>query len=219
MSTQCKELQDDLRSIQDDLDRSYNSFDKLLQINVLNDAFYVWYAGPYGTINNFRLGNTSIKPIESNELNAGLGEASLAIYIIASRCGIDLKNYCIIPMGSFPKIVKVEDRTKTVYPLYIDQGSFSFFPKRNFNLALTGFLHCLNEIGDFVASYDPTMGMPYKINIQELKIGDISFTYGVDDEIWTRSLKFVLSNIKWIIAWYSKHGKSLSVSTSTTSII
>ncbi len=208
-----------MRSIQDDLDRSYNSFDKLLQINVLNDAFYVWYAGPYGTINNFRLGNTSIKPIESNELNAGLGEASLAIYIIASRCGIDLKNYCIIPMGSFPKIVKVEDRTKTVYPLYIDQGSFSFFPKRNFNLALTGFLHCLNEIGDFVASYDPTMGMPYKINIQELKIGDISFTYGVDDEIWTRSLKFVLSNIKWIIAWYSKHGKSLSVSTSTTSII
>lgn len=36
--------------------------------------------------------------------------------------------------------------------------------------------------------------------------GDMSFVYGnLDDEDWTRALKCMLANIKWVIAWYSKH--------------
>jgi len=34
----------------------------------------------------------------------------------------------------------------------------------------------------------------------------MSFVYGnLDDEEWTRALKCMLANIKWIIAWYCKH--------------
>lgn len=37
-------------------------------------------------------------------------------------------------------------------------------------------------------------------------VGDMSFVYGnLDDEEWTRALKCMLANIKWIIAWYCKH--------------
>jgi beclin 1 len=214
-----KELDDEIASISQEIDRVTISLNKLLQINPLNDAFYIWYAGPYATINNFRLGNTQVKPIESNEINSALGETALVLYLIAFKCHFEFKNYNIIPMGSFPKIIKLDDRSKTIYSLYIDQTSFSLFPKRNFNAALTGLLSCIQELGDYVASYDPTMTMPYKINISENKINEVSTVYGLDDEIWTRSLKFMLSNVKWLIAWSTKHSKTLSLSTSNTSMI
>ncbi len=205
---QYKELSDEYNSLEEEENRIKQSLQKYMQINPINDAFHIWYAGPYGTISNFRLGSLPIKPIDSNEINAALGQAALVITIIAEAAYVEFKNYQIIPMGSFPKVAKVDDK-KTLYPLFIDQSSFSFFPKRNFNMALTGFMCCVHELGEFVAAYDPTMAIPYKINVNESKIGDVSFVYGVDDEIWTRSLKFMLSNIKWIVAWYTKHGQTV----------
>jgi beclin 1 len=205
---QYKELLDEFHSLEEEEKRVQQSLQKYMQINPINDAFHIWYAGPYGTISNFRLGTLPIKPIDSNEINAALGQAALVINIIAEAACVEFKHYQIFPMGSFPKVAKVEDK-KTLYPLFIDQSSFSFFPKRNFNVALTGFMCCVHELGEFVAAYDPTMAIPYKINVGETKIGDVSFVYGVDDEVWTRSLKFMLSNIKWIVAWYTKHGQTV----------
>jgi beclin 1 len=219
MRFQSRDLEEEISSICQEIQRCEQHLDKLMQINSLNDSFYIWYLGPYATINNFRLGNTLIKPIEPNEINAALGETALAVYLVATRCQVELKTYAILPMGSFPKVIKLDDRNKPIFPLYIDQTSWTLFPKRNFNCALAGFMSCIGELGDFVASYDPTMTMPYKINIPDSKIGDVSFVYGLDDEQWTRSLKFMLSNVKWIIAWYTKHGKTLSVTTSATSMI
>ena len=48
--------------------------------------------------------------------------------------------------------------------------------------------------------------MPYKIEVAESRIVDKSFVYGGDEEVWTHALKHMLANIKWIIAWYCKHG-------------
>jgi hypothetical protein len=85
------------------------------------------------------------------EINNALGQAVLAIAIIAERAHIEFKKYGLIPMGSYPKIYKVEDR-RTLYCLYTD-GSFSLFPKRKFNLALVGFLHCVKELGNCMTMY------------------------------------------------------------------
>lgn len=49
-----KEKYDSLRSENQCVEENFND---LMQINVLNDAFYMWYTGPYSTINNFRLGS------------------------------------------------------------------------------------------------------------------------------------------------------------------
>ena len=103
----------------------------------MNDTFYIWFAGPYATINTFRLGNIPQRPVDFTEINAALGQAALALYIVSNQAELDFKNYNILPMGSFPKLVKIDDK-KTTYPLYIDSTSFSLFPKRNFNLALSG---------------------------------------------------------------------------------
>lgn len=106
-------------------------------------------------------------------------------------------------MGSFSKVSSVEDR-RTAYSLFTD-GSFSLFPKRNFNAALLGFMACVEELGDYVVKHDPTLSLPYPLHLPEGRIHDQSVLLGGDEEAWTRGLKFLLADIKWIIAWATKH--------------
>jgi len=201
---------ENIQSVQSELACTESTLTKNKQINIMNDAFYIWFSGPFATINSLRLGNLPYKPIDFTEINAALGQAALAVHIVSSRAGIEFKSFVILPMGSFPKILKADDR-RTSYPLFIDSSSSfylssqSMFPKRYFNLALTGFMTCIFEVGEYISNHDPTLSLPYRIVIADSKISEVSFTYGVDEEVWTRALKFMLSNIKWIIAWYAKH--------------
>lgn len=182
------------------------TFEKFKQITSLNDAFYTWYTGPFGTINNFRLGTLPTKPVDFAEINAALGQAALALYIISTKAGIPFKTFQVAPLASASKMVKVDDK-RTTYPLFIDSGSFSLFPKRNFNAGLSALVSCMVEIGHFIQEHDPTLALPHAMNVTESKIADLSFVYGGSegDEVWTRSLKYLLANIKWMITWHSKN--------------
>ena len=192
-------------SLQMETIRVSSQLKKFMQINVINDAFFIWYNGPFATINDFRLGNLGVKPVvvEWTEINAALGQAVLAIYVIASRSGVKFTKYNLVPNGSFSKVHLLDD-VRNMYSLFTD-GSFSLFPKRNFNLALTGFLQCVEDIGDHIRQADPTLSLPFAINVYDAKVNDMSILLGTDDESWTRALKFLLANIKWIIAWKTKH--------------
>ena len=109
-------------------------------------------------------------------------------------------------MGSFAKITRVDDR-RQVFNLFTD-GSFSLFAstKKNFNSALCGLLACVDELGHHVMSLDPTLSLPYEIEATtEGRINNFSICYGSDEEQWTKALKFLLTCIKWIIAWSTKH--------------
>ena len=175
-----------------------------MKLNPINDAFHIWYAGPFATINDFRLGRLPSHQLDWAETNAALGEAAAAVYTIAKMGRIQFKRYQIYPMGSFARISKVDD-TRTLYNLFTD-GSFSLFPKRNFNTALVGFLSCIDEIGEHVLLHDPTLQLPYKIDTHEGKINSHSISVSsADEEQWTKALKYMLSDIKWIIAWSTKH--------------
>lgn len=178
---------------------------RFMQINVINDAFFIWYTGPFATINNFKLGNLPIQPVEWTEINAALGQAVLAVAVIASNAGLDFKKFHLIPMGSFSKIIKLEEKKE--YSLFKDT-SFQLFPKNNFNSALHGFFTCIKELGDHVTAHDPTLQLPYTIHLNDGKIDELSFKWDSDNEIWTRSLKFMLADIKWIITWSVKHCNS-----------
>lgn len=190
-------------SIENELNVSKQKQEKYMRMSSLNDAFFIWYNGPFATINSFRLGSLPLKPVEWTEINAALGQAVLVVAIIALRSGIEFKKYGLVPMGSFSKVFKMEDR-RTLLSLYTD-GSFSLFPKRNFNAALVGFVSCIYELGEYIKSHDPTYGLPNAIDLKENTINEVSILLANDDEIWTRALKFLLSDIKWIIAWYTKH--------------
>mmetsp|Transcript_13026 Transcript_13026/g.19650 ORF Transcript_13026/g.19650 Transcript_13026/m.19650 type:complete len:301 (-) Transcript_13026:168-1070(-) len=199
---------DQLESLNAHLQKDGLLLQKFLQLNPINDAFHIWYSGPFATINDFRLGRLSTHPIDWPEINSALGEAAAAVYTIAAKAGIQFKKFGIIPMGCFSRICRTEDR-RTTYNLFTD-GSFSLFPKRNFNLALTGFLTCIEEVGIHVVDHDPTLQLPYAINSTEGKINNHTITLTADEEQWTRALKYVLSDIKWIIAWSTKHLQHLN---------
>jgi beclin 1 len=43
-------------SLHTTVNRTNVLLNQLKRTNVMNDAFYIWYDGPFGTINGFRLG-------------------------------------------------------------------------------------------------------------------------------------------------------------------
>ena len=61
---------------------------------------------------------------------------------------------------------------------------------------------------------DPPLTFPYRIEVEEgrtPRIGSrtggeqLELYRGSDDLAWTKALKFLLSDIKWAIAWSTKH--------------
>lgn len=197
-------LLDQKQAMEDESLRVSIKLKKSLQLNVLNDAFYIWYIGQFATINGFKLGNLpAIKPVEWQEINAALGQAVLAVHIVAQKAKFQFVKYTLSPMGSFPKIYRAEDK-RSPLSLFSD-GSFNLFPKRSFNNALTGFLTCVQELGEFTKNRDPTLALPYAINVADSMIHDQCISLGTDEETWTRALKYLLTDIKWLIAWASKH--------------
>jgi len=67
------------------------------------------------------------------------------------------------------------------------------------------FLTCIKEFAEYIYKHDPTLALPYSINVEDGCVNDVSVCLGVDEAIWTKGLKYMLSDIKWIIAWACKH--------------
>jgi len=198
---------------------------KLKQTNVLNDVFYIWHAGPFGTINNFRLGRMVSYPVDWTEINAAFGQICLAITTITSITNFQFRKYEICPMGSYSKIHKIYD-VKIVYHLFADSNYspsaysslLSNFPKNNsLNMAIMALLECMQELGDYIKVIDPTLQLPYVIDTLNHTIHEptlsllLNNTYSANtsddnyDGNWTKALKFLLADLKFMIAWTAKH--------------
>ena len=177
-----------------------NSLKLLLRFNAYNDAFYIWHDGQFGTINGLRLGRLPSHNVEWTEINAGLGQTALLYTVIAEKSGFhsNSRRRVVLPQGSFSKCLSA-DRSSYGYNLYCDG---SFLKKRSFNQALTIFLSGVDDLGKYLMSLDESLKLPYEI--RKGKIGDMSITLG-DDETWTMALKYVLTHLKWQLAWVAKH--------------
>lgn len=108
-----------------------------------------------------------------------------------------------------------------MYPLFSDDASgivFSrpLFGKRNFNLGLRSLTECIYIVSQAIQKHDPTLLMPFDIHIQEMghpnapcTINGISVHYIDNDHNsllqWTRVMKYLLANVKWCIAYMTKH--------------
>ena len=145
---------EELQSTKEDSRHSAGQLAKLMEISVLNDAFYIWFSGPFGTINNFRLGGGAPvgRPVEWMEINAALGQAVLAISTIAERADFRFRKYSLLPQGSFSKVFKNDDK-RLIYNLFMDPTLFSLFPKSKFHPALFGFLCCVKELADHISAH------------------------------------------------------------------
>merc|ERR1711972_1289943 len=130
------------------------------------------------------------------EINAAWGQACLLLDALVKKCGVPTASYRLLPRGSFSAIQVGQE----VLQLYSSEaGLKSFFVHRHFDQAMTAFLACLKEVTKFLQR-DPSMRLPFKIEGD--KVGGFSVRVQFNqDERWTKALKFMLSDLKWIIAW------------------
>lgn len=61
------------------------------------------------------------------------------------------------------------------------------------------------EVGDHVQDHDPTLRLPYHIKEKEGTVGGLPVALGSSYEDWTRALKYMLTDLKWIAAWAAKY--------------
>lgn len=156
-----------------------------------------WADIPWPRFNNNGTLCLTITQVDWNEVNAALGEITLLLVSV----GFNFTRYILVPQGSHSKLKSADD-SRQQYHLYIDE-SFSLLPRRNFNQAISALLVCAEELGNFVANQDPVLRYPYLI--QNSQIDSLSCLHSTHEETWTRSLKFLLTDMKWTIMWVAKH--------------
>lgn len=193
---------------------------KVQQTQIINDAFYIWHDGHFGTINSFRLGRLPSQPVDWNEINAAWGLATLLLYNMAKRIGFHFSTYRLVPSGSCSKMERIDN--SSTYELFgsSDISLGRLFWYRRFDNGMVAFLMCLKEMGDFAENRDKSFKLPHKM--EKDKVGDMSIKIQFNnEETWTKSLKYMLTNLKWLLAWVvrmegeqlvMKHGKPAAAS-------
>jgi hypothetical protein len=176
--------------------RSREFLSKLRRLSVHSDAFFVWHRGLFVTINGARLGRLPGIPVEWAEINAALGQMAFLLSTLASRLGFLFSRYRVIPMGSFSKLAPAGDE-RTTFELYYDN---SFFATSRLNAALKALVACVAELGAHAEATDRSFRLPYAISSSGDKVADLPTAVGKDVP-WTRAVKLVATNLKWLVAW------------------
>jgi len=190
----------DRDSLRRKIDNVTMQLEALNKTNVINDAFYISHSEIYGTINGFRLGSVPSQPVEWEEINAAWGQTALLLQTLVSCWDFTFPLYRVAPMGSFSRIIKRDD-DKCVWDLYCqsDMGFGRLFGYGSFDKGMAAFLECVRALQDHVRSVDTSFSPPYRIvdhKVEEFSVKLQFNTY----ERWTKALKYMLTNIKWLVA-------------------
>ena len=192
------------------VEQTNRQLDRLRKTNVFNDAFHIWFDGPFGTVNGFRLGRTPNAPVEWDEINAAWGMACLLLSTMARAAGLTFRRYALKPLGSFSKVR--ENGKGVEYELY---GPVNILSSHRYDKAMTGFLSCLKEFAEFARESDLSsetradgsssdganaFKLPYDIDGDKIDGRKIGFPFN-RYERWTAALKITLVDLKACLAW------------------
>lgn len=200
------EFEDCHESVRSQLQYVQNNLDKLCKTNVFNSAFHIWHKGHFGTINNFRLGRLPSVPVDWTEINAAWGQTVLLLYSLSKKIGLTFQRYRLVPYGNHSFLECIDDKSKEL-PLY-GSGGFRFFWNTKFDHAMVAFLDCLQQFKEEVEKGDSKFYLPYRMEKGKIFDSRGSGSYSVkiqfnSEEHWTKALKFMLTNLKWGLAWVS----------------
>ncbi|XP_060111498.1 beclin-1 isoform X1 [Heteronotia binoei] len=203
------ELDDELKSVDNQMRYAQMQLDKLKKTNVFNATFHIWHSGQFGTINNFRLGRLPSVPVEWNEINAAWGQTVLLLHALANKMGLTFQRYRLIPYGNHSYLESLTDKSKEL-PLYCS-GGLRFFWDNKFDHAMVAFLDCVQQFKEEVEKGETRFCLPYRMDVEKGKIEDTGGSGGSysiktqfnSEEQWTKALKFMLTNLKWGLAWVS----------------
>ena len=115
-----------------------------------------------------------------------------------------LANYRVQPRGSFSAVESISDRT--TLELYGSEGGFTrFFTGRRFDQAMVAFLGCVQELERYLQRRNPQVRLPWKI--EQDRIGGFSVRLQFNQfDRWTKALKFLLTDLKWLIYFVEIRG-------------
>ncbi|MGH0126245.1 UNVERIFIED_CONTAM: hypothetical protein FKN15_000499 [Acipenser sinensis] len=153
------ELDDELKSVENQMRYAQIQLDKLKKTNVFNATFHIWYH--------------------------------------------------LVPYGNHSYLESLTDKSKEL-PLYCS-GGLRFFWDNKFDHAMVAFLDCVQQFKEEVEKGDTGFCLPYRMDVEKGKIEDTGGSGGSysiktqfnSEEQWTKALKFMLTNLKWGLAWVS----------------
>lgn len=197
--------EDEQRSVDNQLKYAQAQLNKLKKTNVFNATFHIWHSGHFGTINNFRLGRLPNVPVEWHEINAAWGQTVLLLHSLAKKINLTFQRYRLVPYGNHSYLECLTDKSKEL-PLY-GSGGIRFFWDTKFDQAMVAFLDCLQQFKEEVEKGDTGFSLPYKMEKGKIEDGTGN-SYSIkiqfnSEEQWTKALKFMLTNLKWGLAWVS----------------
>lgn len=203
---QVQELDDEQKRVDNQLKYAQTQLDRLKKTNVFNATFHIWHSGHFGTINNFRLGRLPSVPVEWSEINAAWGQTVLLLHSLAKKMNLTFQRYKLVPYGNHSYLESLTDKSKEL-PLYAS-GGFRFFWDAKFDQAMVAFLDCLQQFKEEVEKGDTQFCLPYKMEKGKIEDTSTGTSYSIkiqfnSEEQWTKALKFMLTNLKWGLAWVS----------------
>jgi beclin 1 len=212
-------LEEKQESLDNQLQNTKFHFNRLRSVNVLNAAFHIWHSGPFGTINFFRLGRLPGTPVEWEEINAGLGQANLLLYCLAHKMKFEFKRYRLVPNGSYSYIEVIENtqdnKAGDELNMYRIKGYKYYFDwDKKFEKGMSAYLDCLSQLEHKISTVDAEFSLPYKINQHKLEDKNGS-SYSIKFQLnsfeeWTKALKYMLTNLKWTLAWVTSNESSFA---------
>lgn len=211
------EVDEEQRSVDNLLRNAEFQLKRLRKTNVFNATFHIWHQGPFGTINGFRLGRLPNQPVDWDEINAAWGQTTLLLASLIKKIGLKLERFRLVPFGNHSYIETLDNKPKEL-PLYGSSG-FRLLWDTKFDNGMIAFLDCLQQFKEEVERSKRGFKLPYKMEKGKIEDpGGNGDSYLIklqfnSEENWTKALKFMLTNLKWGLAWVSSEFPSTSEST------
>lgn len=201
-------LDDEILSSENQLAYYKQRIDRLSKTNVLNATFHIWHTGNFATINGFRLGRLPKEPVSWDEINAAWGQCVLLLHCLAKKINLKFKRYKLVPYGNNSFIESLENKSREL-PLYVS-GGFMFIWTAKFDQAMIAYLDCLQQFKERVEKDESNFRLPYRMEKGKIidSINGYSFSIKMQtnsEEQWTKALKFMLTNLKWSLAYVASN--------------
>jgi len=210
--------EDEYRSLDLQLRTTQNQLEKLKKTNVFNATFHIWHSGHFGTINGFRLGRLPSVPVDWSEVNTAWGQTVLLLHSLCRKIHLSLTKYQLVPYGNF-SYIKVLAENKEL-PLY-GSGGFKLIWDNKFDSGMAAFLECLQQFKEEVERGDSGFCLPYEMEKGKILDRATGNSYSVkmqfnSEEQWTKAMKYMLTNLKWGLAWVTSKYPSKATTAATT---
>jgi beclin 1 len=167
-------------------------------------------------------------PVEWEEINAGLGQANLLLYCLARKVKLEFKRFRLVPYGSYSYLEVVENtagyKIGDELNMYRLKGYKYYFDwDKKFEKGMSAYLDCLRQFEEKIKSLDPQFAMPYKINgfkLEDKNGSSYSIKFQLNSfEEWTKALKYMLTNLKWSLAWVTAMTQNEPLPSSQSSLV